>query len=246
MLSGTVAVALTDQARGADGVSGSDSTSVLDLLKEGYLAMDGGDPETSLGYYRAAVDRAKTSEERFQAYFGVGAAAAALARFDEAREAYRAALGVKPGSARTIFALAEISERQELWDEAASLYAEAAVRDPALVEALTRLGAIYARQGRHEEAAASCQRALAARPESQDARLCVAVASFHQGRYDEASKAFGAVVEANPEHGNAWYGLGLSRLGLRDQEGAVKAYSRLKEIDPELARDLYERIFTAR
>lgn len=239
-------MALTAQARGAEGMPDSDSISVLDLLKEGYLAMDGGDFEASLGYYEAAVDRAGTPEERFQAYFGVGAASAALGRFDDASEAYREALAVRPDSAKTMFALAEVAERREQWDEAASLYAAAAVRDPSLVEALIRLGAIYARQGRHEEAAASCQRALSARPESREALLCVAVASFHQGRYVEASKAFGAVVETNPEHGNAWYGLGLSRLALRDQKGAVEAYSKLKEIDAELARDLYERIFPSR
>ena len=52
--------------------------------------------QLALDHYDRALENANTSELQFQAHFGAGSAAAALASLDEAQEHYESALEIKP------------------------------------------------------------------------------------------------------------------------------------------------------
>jgi tetratricopeptide (TPR) repeat protein len=221
---------------------GLGSSPALDQLKRGYTAMGEGAYEAALEHYRTALERATTSELRFQANLGIGSAAAALGRFEDAHLALETALEIKPTSSEALLALGELAKARQRWEEAASFFAEAAVNDPRLVEALTQLGVVYEHQGRHREAADVCGRAVALRPEDEEAQLCLGVARYHLGQYAEASRWFAAVVERNPGNARARYGLGLAQLYLEDRDGAETSLAELEKLDPVLARDLRERL----
>ena len=214
----------------------------LDALKRGYLASEQGEHEVAYNHYQNALESASTSELRFQAYVGLGSAAAALGRLDEAREQFEQALALRPDNAETLFSLGLVAKEQNRFQEAASLFANAAVRNPALSEAMVELGVVYEILGRHEEAADACWRAVTVSPEDQGALLCLGVARFHLGLYEGASQAFEAVIELNPDSPRARYGLGLAKIYMDDNEGAIAEYVALKPLDPDLAKDLYLRI----
>jgi tetratricopeptide (TPR) repeat protein len=221
---------------------GLGSSPALDQLKRGYTAMGEGAHEAALEHYRRALERATTTELRFQANLGIGSAAAALGRFEDAHLALETALEIKPTSSEALLALGELAKARQRWEEAASFFAEAAVNDPELVEALTQLGVVYAHQGRHRDAAEVCERAVAELPEDEEAQLCLGVARYHLGQYAEASRWFAAVVERNPGNARARYGLGLAQLFLEDRDGAEASLAELEKLDPVLARDLEARL----
>ena len=214
----------------------------LDALKRGYLASEQGEHEEAYGHFQSALEHASTSELRFQAYVGLGSAAAALGRLGEARENFEQALVLRPDNAETLFSLGLVAKHQNRYQEAASLFANAAVRNPSLSEAMVELGVVYEILGRHEEAADACWRAVTVAPEDQGALLCLGVARYHLGLYEGAAQAFEAVIEGNPDSPRARYGLGLAKIYLGDFDGALEEYLALKPLDPELARDLYLRI----
>jgi len=214
----------------------------LDALKRGYSASEQGEHEEAYNHYQDALENASTGALRFQAYVGLGSAAAALGQLDAARDNFEQALALRPDNAETLFSLGLVAKEQDRFQEAASLFANAAVRDPSLSEAMVELGVVYEILGRHEEAADACWRAVTVSPENQGALLCLGVARFHVGLYEGASQAFEAVIELNPDSPRARYGLGLAKLYLDDNEGAIAEYVALKLLDPELARDLYLRI----
>ena len=214
----------------------------LDALKRGYTARENGDHEEALAQFQSALQSASNSELRFQAYVGIGSAAAALGRLDAARENFENALALRPDNPETIFSLGLVAKEQDRYQEAASLFANAAVRDPSLSEAMVELGVVYEILGRHEEAADACWRAVTVTPEDQGALLCLGVARYHLGLYEGAAQAFESVIEQNPESARARYGLGLCKIYIEDFEGAREQYQALKPLDPELARDILLRI----
>ena len=218
------------------------SSPSLDQLKLGFTAMAEGRYEAALDHYQLALERASTSELSFQANIGIGSAAAALGRLDEARAAFRSALAIKPESAETLFSLGQVATKQERWDEAAGLFAEAAVTDPEFVDALIQLGVVYEHQGRHDEAADVCRRAVAVRPEDEEALLCLGVARYHMGLYAEASKSFAAVVERDPTNARARYGLGLVKLFLEDRD-PEKFVMWIAEVNEEYTKRI-EKVFS--
>jgi tetratricopeptide (TPR) repeat protein len=222
---------------------GTGKSPSLDALKRGYLASDRGDHEEAYSHFRTALDLASTSELRFQAYVGLGSAAAALGRLDDARQNLDRALEIRPDSAETLFSRGLVAKTQGQFQEAAAFFASAAVRDPSLGEALVELGVVYEILGRHQEAADACWRAVSVLPQDEGALLCLGVARYHLGLYGGAEQAFEAVVEQNPNNPRARYGLGLSKLYQEDLEGAMLEYRALKPLDPELARDLLLRIY---
>jgi len=219
------------------------STPSLDQLRMGLGAMEEGRYEVALDRYRMALERATTSELRFQSHLGMGSAAAALGRLDDARSSYEAALEIKPGHAQGLFFLGQVANDQGRYEDAATLFANAAVRDPDMIEALVELGVVYAQLGRHRDSADACGRAVAARSGDEAALLCYAVALYHLGLYPEAAEAFTTATEINPDNPRAHYGLGLSKLFADDRDGAIVEVGLLNELDPDLASDLYDRIF---
>ncbi len=214
----------------------------LDALKSGYSASEKGENEEAYTHYRRALELASTSELRFQAYVGLGSAAAVLGRLDEARDNFEQALTLRPDNAETLFSLGLVAKKQKRFQEAASLFANAAVRNPSLAEAMVELGVVYETLGRHKEAADACWRAVTVSPEDESALLCLGVARYHLGFYKGATQAFEAVIERNPDSARARYGLGLAKIYLEDYDGAIAEYLALEPLDPGLAKDLYLRI----
>jgi tetratricopeptide (TPR) repeat protein len=219
------------------------ATPALNALRLGYGAMENGEYEAALTHYGAALDKAGTSELRFQSLFGLGSAAAALGRPGEAETYFSQAHELRPGNAEVLHSLGLTMREQGRLEEAASRFAEAAVREPTLQVALVELGVTYEMLERHDAAADACWRAVALAPDDQPALLCLAVARYHGGDYPGAAQAFSAVIELDPNHARAHYGLGLAMLYGEDLEGADAEYWILRELDPELAKDLFGRIY---
>ncbi|MCG6949776.1 MAG: tetratricopeptide repeat protein [Acidobacteria bacterium] len=214
----------------------------LDALKRGFVAAEKGDHEEAIVHFGVALERASTSELRFQALVALGSAETALGRLEPARKHFEQALEIKPGHAEALFSLGLIAKGEGKYQEAISLFAAAAVRDPSLGEALVELGVVYELLERHEEAAEACWKAVTVLPEDRGALLCLGVARYHLGLYQGAAQAFEAVIEMEPDNIRALYGLGLAKLYLEDFDGAMEEYLSLKPLDAALARDLLLRI----
>ncbi len=220
-----------------------ESSTAFDALKLGLGAMEKGDYDSALGHYNRALESAGAGEIRFQALLGMGSAYAGSDRLDDAVEAYRAALEIRPDNAAALYSLGLVTKDQGRYEEAAKLFATAAVRDPQFGEALVELGIVYEHVGRHEDALEACRRAATLLEDDEAAKLCMAVAFFQMGLYAQAIQAFENALEINPGNPRAHYGLGLAKLYDGDRDGAIAEVGVLNTLDADLANELYERIF---
>ncbi len=244
IFSALLAVSIVASASsGRCGFAGQEAPVALDELRLGLGAMEKGEFESALGHYGRALESAGVDELRFQAHLGMGSAYAATDRLDDAADAYRAALEIRPGHAAAMYSLGLVTKDQGRYEEAAQLFASAAVRDPGFGEALVELGIVYEHLGRHGDAVNGCRRAVTALEDDEAALLCIAVANFHMGKYSEAIGIFESVVESNPANARARYGLGLAKLSNGDRDGAIAEVGKMNKLNPELANLLYEKIF---
>lgn len=241
------AVALVVSLLVAVGTMGSDrdqqSKEAFRELQLGFVALDAGDFENSIGHYSRARDFAVGEEQLFNALFGIGAAALELGQIDTAHEALGTAHELRPAEVGATFMLGVACRRLGRLEEAVKFLAEAAVRDPELTQALVELGIAYGADGRHADAERVCRQVLEEEPENVEARLGLAVALYHQDDNESAVTEFQRVLALDPTNIRAHYGLGLALLYSRDREGAMNELRYLREHAPDLGDDLYNRIF---
>jgi tetratricopeptide (TPR) repeat protein len=136
----------------------------------------------------------------FRSYFGLGRARAQLGKFDEAADALRNALKLRPENLQAQYYLAKVlwARADELWnkknlDEARSGFEEAARMTQRLLQeqsdhplAYVVLGLCQKRLGRRKEALATLQQAVANGPEITDTWLNLGEMLAEEGRTVEA------------------------------------------------------------
>lgn len=168
-----------------------------DVLGTAYARI--GRNEAALAEHRRAVELAPGFAE---AYGDMGGDLQNLGRLNEAAEAYRTALAIKPDLTYARVNLGVVLELQHRPTEAAAELARAqqtasaGARDD--FDNVMHLGAAYLTGGRFDDAAAQFQRAVAANPSSTAARLSLGEALARAGRTDEAVRQLSEAVRRNP------------------------------------------------
>lgn len=116
---------------------------------------------------------------------------AALARWEDASAALRAAIALKPDWAEPHAALGMLYARTNRGKDAKAAFARATALDPAFAEAWNNLGVLHLADKEIEPARAAFESALKARPAFTDALKGLGVMHTEAGRIDAALTAFG-------------------------------------------------------
>jgi Flp pilus assembly protein TadD len=151
----------------------------------------------------------------------IGASLMKLERFDEAIEAYRAAVAIQPGSAALQCRLGMAYESVQNLVQARHSHLRALELAPDNPEILGRLAFLATRNGSWADARGYAERALAADFSHVAAHLALATSDIETGVYDEADRRLSMLL-ADPKltDNNRFLTLGL--LGdLRDRQNRV-------------------------
>lgn len=168
-----------------------------------------------------------------QHWFQLGKERARSGALDEALEAYRKAVDLKPDYAEAWSNLGGVLGALGQPDEEIAAYRRAADANPALAPVWSNLGEALHRRRQFADAEAACRKAIEC-----DARFVAAHVNLgnvlrEQRRHEEARLAFQDAIAIHPV-AEAWLGLGNVLQDRRQYSEAAEAFERAVHIDPGL------------
>lgn len=211
------------------------------LLDEAEDALSDGESEGALDAAEAALE---LSPRCVDALHYRAAALAALARTDEAHEAYRAALKAAPDDLEVLrsavdLLVVDLGEEHDALEDALDL-CERALRlarktgEPALLaDFLLLSGMALGKLGESRRALPPLEEAARLRPDDPETALELGIALFTLVRLDEARKAFESVLAREPAQAWAHHYLGLIAERRGEPEAARKHLRKARSLSPE-------------
>jgi serine/threonine-protein kinase len=156
-------------------------------------------------------------------------------RVDEAIDAYREIIRLKPDHAPTYSWLGHLLEGKGQLDEAATSFKDALRVDPNWPDAYWHLGDLLLKRGQWDAAATAFTTATRLRPDLADPPNKLGIALERLGRLDEALAAYREAVRRKPDWAVPHFNVGnvLNRKG-RSAE-AVVAFREAIRLDPNWA-----------
>ena len=166
-------------------------------------------------------------------YCDLGSALSALGNLDQAREAFRKALDLKPNCAKSAFNLGNLYLRQGFYSEAAFSYQLAISIKGNLYQAYTNLAAVFNKQGEFQKALACCRKGLQYAAEYPALHINMANALQGNGNHEQAAVVLQKAITLAPLSPEAWGNLGNILNDLSKSNQAIDCYLRALQIDPD-------------
>jgi tetratricopeptide (TPR) repeat protein len=224
------AIALKPDYRGAHG-------------RLGVFLRNQGKPQQAIVEFERVIELKADKRGDANAYLGLGACFIDLGKLDDAIEACRQAIKLKPDYADAYHNLGEalrekgnLEAAMEAWQQALKLTPEHILARNSLATAHARLGdAALIDQGKLQEAIEAYRQAIKLKPDFVHAHFNLGVALARQGKLDEAIGSYREAVKHKADHAEAYYGLGdaLERQGKLDDAGG--AYRQALKHKPDYA-----------
>ena len=156
--------------------------------------------------------------------------------FEDAAQAYRRALKIKPDLAEAHYGLGLSLARLERYQEAVNSFQAALHHKPGWSKALKDLGVTYLKLKRWSEAARAFKTALTHQPQDAEVYYDLGVAEGKQGKHKEAREAFEKALRLKPDYVQALNNLGMANIKLNHWTEAKSSFEKalgLKADDPE-------------
>jgi protein O-GlcNAc transferase len=186
------------------------------------------------------LDRALVLARHVSRYhFARGQVLAALQRFDDAIDTYRALLTFDATSADLWFALASALQANGDLRAAARAYKSAAAFDPAQIEALNNLGNCHRQLGETVLAQEAYRRVLAVEPQHASALTNLGSLLEACGEIDAAIELLTQAVTVAPDAPTCLLNLGVALYGQRRFDEAAAWFTRALELDPQFSEAAY-------
>lgn len=150
--------------------------------------------------------------------------------YDQAIEAYRRALAIRPHYAEAYVGLGDARAAKGEHEAAIAEYRKALEHDPLNARVHHSLGRIYySEQGLYYEAVAAYKKAIELDPYFLEARMGLGEVYEEKGLYDDAIAQYRKVIEVNARHPGAHYNLALA-LEKVDVREAIAQWERYIEL----------------
>jgi tetratricopeptide (TPR) repeat protein len=131
--------------------------------------------------------------------------------YDQAIQAYQAALEVWPDYAEARVGMGDARQAKGQFDEAIEEYKRALAIEPTNARVYLGMGKIYYNEKQlYHEAVEAYQQAIALDPKLLDAHLSLGELYEEKGLYQEAVARYSHVLSVDPKHPGASYGLALA------------------------------------
>jgi tetratricopeptide (TPR) repeat protein len=154
--------------------------------------------------------------------------------YDQAAQAYTAALAIWPDYAEALVGLGDARQAKGQFDDAIGEYKKALAIEPANARVYLGMGKIYYNEKQlYHEAVAAYQQAIALDPKLLDAHLSLGELYEEKGLYEEAVARYSHVLSVEPAHPGATYGLALAYEKV-DPKRAIEQWERYIELATSL------------
>ncbi len=189
---------------------------------------------------RALFEHAlKVTTDNYVAYSNLGTACEKLGRYDEAIEAYKQVIRIRPYDAEAYYNLGIASGALGRYQEAIDACQQAIRIKPDYAMAFCNLGAVYHQLGRYQEAIDACKQAVRIEPDLAEAHFNLGVTYSALGRDQEALEAYKQVIGIKPDDSQAYNNLGDTYDKLGRLQDAIEAYVQAIRIKPDYAAAHY-------
>ncbi len=166
-------------------------------------------------------------------YFRLGNAYRDLGQFDDAANAYAAALNVAPGFRDGYLALAEVELARGRPAAARDILVRAWERFPEDTEILGRLGGVYEILGDNDPAEQIYRDLLVKIPDDPGSLFNLGRLLIRKKEYEESAELLSSFLEQQPGDAEAWTNLGVAQSGLGRKEEARESLNRAMSLAPE-------------
>jgi predicted TPR repeat methyltransferase len=153
-------------------------------------------------------------------------------RLDEAIDAYRRAIELRPDFFEALANMGNLLQRTRRRGEAIEAYRRALALRPHEVNVLTALGTCELHEGRPEAAIAPLEEAVRLRPDYATALNALGVARGKTGAVAIAIELLRRAAEVRPDFVLAWSNLGEHLQIAGDDRAAIVAFDRALALDP--------------
>ena len=169
----------------------------------------------------------------------IGAANKGLGKFDEAIQAYKKALSIKPDYAEAHNNMGNALKEQGRLDEAIAAHKKAISIKPNYAEAFNNLGNALQDQAKLHEAITAYTKAISIKPNYAEAFNNMGNALQEQGQPDNAIEAYTKAITIKPDYAEANYNMGIALKYQDELDRAIKAYTKAITIKPDYAEANY-------
>ncbi len=191
------------------------------------------EPRDIVHFCRMALDTGKldaVAAAQVNANLGVGYFE--LGNYDQAIEAYTAAIAGAPDMVAAYVNRARAFERLGRPNEAAADYSKAIDLDMRAADAWLGRGVLMLRHGRTDQAIKDFSEAVRVAPHWSAARYNLGIAYLQTGAFADAAGQFSDVIQNDPGDATAWVNRGRARAGMGDPQAAAD-FDQAIELDPE-------------
>ncbi|MDC1357138.1 tetratricopeptide repeat protein [Pseudomonadota bacterium] len=166
----------------------------------------------------------------------LGASTAQIGMMDEAVNAYKKAISLKPDYADAYSNMGVALKDQGKLDEAIEVYNKCISLKPDYAEAYSNMGVALQEQDKLDEAIEAYNKCISLKPDYADAYNNMGVTLQQQGKLDEAINAYNKAILLNPNYADAYSNMGnvLKDQGKLDE--AIEAHEKSILLNPNYVK----------
>ena len=188
------------------------------------------------GKFEEVLGEAKSITEKYsetyKAWNILGATYYQMGLLEEAKDAYKKCISIKPDYAEAYSNLGKILSVQGKLDEALHACNKAILLKPKLVEASINLGDLLIKHGKFERAILIYKKALLQNPNHPTALNNFANILKNQGKLEEAIEYYKKSISIKPDYIEAYNNLGNALSDQGNLEQAIRAYEQSIILNP--------------
>jgi tetratricopeptide (TPR) repeat protein len=172
-------------------------------------------------------------------HYNLGVAYGELGRYQDAVEAFKQAIRIKPDYAEAHCNLGVAYGKLGRWQEAIEAFSQAIKIKTDYAEAHYNLGVAYGKLGRYQEAVEAYKQAIRIKPDYAEAYYNLGVAYGELGRYQEAVESYKQAIRIKPDYAEAHYSRGVAYNSIGRYQDAVEPYKQAIRIKPDYTEAHY-------
>ncbi len=173
----------------------------------------------------------------------IGATKIGLKKYNEAIEAYRKAISIKPDCASFYNDLGNALQEQGNYADALKEYNKAIELKPDYAVAYNNMGNVFNKDDNFDAAVKAYKKAIKFNPNFSQAFNNLGVALKNQGNFDASVEALREAINISPNYAEPFNNMGNTLKEQNKANQAIEAYEKAISIDPNYA-DAYNNIGT--
>ena len=165
----------------------------------------------------------------------MGAANAALFRYDAAVECYTESIKIKPNYTDAYYNMGKALQDQGDVDAALVIYDKAIKINPNYADAYNNIGTIFYKKDEFDQAISYISSALKINPNDADAYTNMGNALRDKGDLDAAIDSYEQAIKIKPDYAEAHNNMGVALKDQGDLDAAIDSYKQAIKFKPDYA-----------